>query len=1285
MLKFSVYLARHGSRYFVRLARLGVLFLFIVSAAGMLVSRYWLLPGIERYHDQVVYALSDAVGRPASIGRIEADWHGFRPHLVMVNVRFLDKQGAVALALDKVEGEVAWTSLFSRELRLYSLALDQPDLTIKRDAQGEIFVAGIAMSGAPSDGGTADWLLNQSQIEVRNARITWVDERRGVQPLTFNEVNLLIDNSWHSHRFALRALPPTELSAQLDMRGDFRGASFKDMSDWKGQLFAQLDYADVAAWRTWLSFPVSLSSGKGALRAWVDVDGGKVSQVTADLALSAVRTRLAGELPVLDLRTLRGRVGWRDGEQGMEVSTRNLSLRLRNGFELPPTDFYLRYALSADRGQASGEVRANKLDLLGLSTLSEYLPFNRGFKRRLAAFAPRGKVNDLDAEWDWQGDADKLLRFKLKARFTGMAMKQVGDIPGFSGLTGRVNGSDQSGTLSLNSRNFTLTAPGIMAEKLQFDTISAQIGWQTDRKGLEVSFGNVALVNPDMNGELSGTYRTLAGSPGEVDISGHFTHAAAKHVDRYIPIAAVSKDTHAWLNSGLVSGRSDDASLRLKGDLNKFPFPDGKGGTFLVRARIKDATVEFLKEWPRIENVNGNLLIDGTRLEVTAPAAFTAGNALHNVSAVIPDLISHDLSLQVDGEAAGDTARALEYIRKSPVRDILGGFTDNATALGQGELKLHLDIPLLGGRPVKVVGSYRLKGGDIDLGGGIPLLQQVSGEVLFTDSSVNSRDLVLRTLGGPAKLEVKSSDKARVISVNASGTSNMDALRSVSPQPVLRYLHGGSPWNLAVTVQGGQAEVLFISSMIGLTSDLPAPFAKRASEKMPLRYTQKIHADQQEVAVQYGESVNAQLSVYKKGNQWKVGHGILAFGKQRKWPQREGLWLVGEIPHLSLAGWGPMFGMLGAGATEDENDTGIAGMDLRISKVTGYRQSVEDLHVTAESDRGTLTARLASKELKGRVTWTPRDQGTLDVHLESLALKSGAQDGKAPAAEEGEGKPVAGNAPPARGESPDIHLVVEKFYYQRKPLGRLELQARQHEGDWQLQHLVLVVMDNPEAKMTGDATWQAASALPRTQIKFTLEIQEVGQLLERMGYPNTIRKGKGKLTGDLAWPGGPGDFDYAALNGSLGLAVENGEFLKIDPEVSGLLRILSLQAFSPKGVFSKGFVFDSIGGNATINRGVMATNDFSIKGSAVKVKLTGQVDMNAKTQTLKIVVEPSVSGGAAIFIAGIANPLVAIEFWIVNKFFKGPVEKVASVTFNVTGDWDKPLVRKEGEKPADAK
>ncbi|HKB58713.1 MAG TPA: YhdP family protein [Gallionellaceae bacterium] len=1286
----------------MRVVWLGSLLLVISGIGTVLLSRYYLFPHIEDYHDQIAYAVGSAFDRPVTIGKIEADWEGFRPHLLMINVRVQDQQGATALALERVESEVAWTSLFTGQLRLYSLILDQPDLSVKRDAHGELFVAGMAMSGSATNGEAADWLLNQSRIEVRDARVTWEDEMRAAPPLVFNDVNLLIDNGWRSHRFAFRALPPKTLSAQVDVRGDFRGASFGDIPGWRGELFAQLDYADVAAWGKWLPLPVPLSSGKGALRGWLEIRGGKISSITADLALSNVNTRLAPDLPVIALRTLHGRVGWRAVERGMEVSTRNLSLRLRNGFRLSPTDFYLRYALKPEQGRASGEVRANKLDLLGLSTLSEYLPFNRGFKRKLAAFDPRGQVTDLYADWDWQGDADKLLRFSVRGQFSGMAMKRVGGIPGFSGLTGRVDGNDGGGDLAITSRKLTLeTAPEILPEKIRFDSLVAQINWETGRQGLKLAFNNVTFSNPDLQGVLNGSYRTVTGSPGAVDMTAHLNRAVVKNVDHYIPIPALGKDVHAWLASGLVGGRSDDVNVRLAGDLAKFPFPDRQDGEFLVQARLKDAAIEFRKDWPSIENIDGELKIDGTRLAVTAPTATTLGNPLQNVSAVIPDLVSPDLSLQVYGESLGDAARALEYTRKSPVRDLVGGFTDKATARGNGQLKLRLDIPLAGTKPVKVDGRYRLLGTDVDLAPDIPLLQQARGDILFTDSSVATRDLAIQTLGGPAKVEVSSSDGGKVIRVKASGNSNMDVLRTFSTMPVLRYLHGGSPWELGVTVQHGETNVLFTSSLVGTRSDLPAPFDKPAADKMPFRFEQTIQNGQNsDITVQYGDFLNANVIRIRENGAWRVRHGVVAFGKHKRWPQREGLWLTGEIPHLSLVGWSPLLQMIGGGGGKPGSMTGIDGADLLIHKVTGFGQKVTALRLTARSHDGELFAQLSSREISGQVVWQPQAKdrlpaclgalaarapkaeaersGRLAICLRNLAISDGSHAGAGPSGAGGEGKPVPVPQEKSEGESPQILLEAGNFAFQGKKLGRLEVMAQQSGGDWSLEQVHLETPDGGE--FTANGKWLASAPQPRTALNFTLVIRDAGAVLSRSGYPGTVKKAGGSLSGALSWAGGPGDFYYSALDGSLRLKVGQGQFLKIAPDVSGLLRILSLQAFNLAAAFSQGFVFDSISGTATIKQGVLTTQDFEVDGAPAKVTMVGQVDLNNETQNLRIVIEPKVRGGTTMLFAIVGTPVGALTYWLIDKILGSPVEKIASVKFDVTGTWAKPNVSPVGER-----
>ncbi len=71
----------------------------------MLGLRYWILPNIERYHDPITLSISEAIGRPVTIGKIEADWLGMRPHLLLTDVRVFEQArlGSTALALNQVD------------------------------------------------------------------------------------------------------------------------------------------------------------------------------------------------------------------------------------------------------------------------------------------------------------------------------------------------------------------------------------------------------------------------------------------------------------------------------------------------------------------------------------------------------------------------------------------------------------------------------------------------------------------------------------------------------------------------------------------------------------------------------------------------------------------------------------------------------------------------------------------------------------------------------------------------------------------------------------------------------------------------------------------------------------------------------------------------------------------------------------------------------------------------------------------------------------------------------
>ncbi len=1268
MLKNSFLLAWHGMGKLTRFVLEVVLLFAIAGALLLLTLRYRILPDIERYHDQITAAASATIGQPLIVGGIAADWDGLRPRLLLSDVKILDKQGKVVLSLPRLENTVAWTSLPTAELRFHSLLIDSPDLSVRRDVQGRWFVAGIALSEQSTDAkDSSDWMLHQSSVIIRNARITWQDELRAAPALVLERVDLSIDNRHGHHRFAVRASAPEKLASRLDVRGNFSGDSFADMSDWHGELFTQLDYADVLAWKPWVPLPNAFKSGKGALRMWLGFKQGKLHSVDADVALAGVQARLSEELPQLDLKELRGRIGWQVLERGFEVSSRKLALQMRDGFELKPTDFYLRMLAGQDTQPPSGEIRANALRLGGIALMMNYLPFDNNVRQRWIDAQPRGDVTDLLATW--QGDFSNITRYDIKARFDGMSMHRIGDLPGFSGLSGKVDGSDSGGTLTLDSRKFMLDAPKLFSDPVEFDKLTARLGWQRNSRGLEIKLSNAELSNVDLAGTLYGSYQFEPDGPGLVDAYIDMTRVTVRRTGHYTPVPAVNKETRDWLQAALQGGQADRFRVRLRGDLRDFPFVGNERGIFRLEARAKGVEMEFVKGWPRLEDAQTQLLIEGKKLEVDAITATTAGAHLQNVKVIIPDLLENNPQLQVRGEAADTTQRCLDYILKSPVNGFLNRFTEGVTARGDGNLNLQIDIPLNGEAPVKVRGDYRFLNNDVDLGDTVPLLRQVNGVLLFTESSVNAGDINAQILGGAAHLMVQS-DKGALLT-EAHGKLDLDNLNKLAPHPLLHRLHGTADWKADIRVQDSQVDVTVDSDLQGIKSNLPAPLSKNAGERVSLHLEQKsLNPRQQTLGLSIGSIVDAKLlRQHGVDGAWNVRSGRIAFGGTDQRTARDGIRVIGKLPLLSLEGWG------GLGLVRQSEGVlpNISGIDLTVKKLTGYGNAVNDLAVKGSSRNGLVSLRLASRELNGDMIWQPQDNGKLLARFKNAMLGEGHSE-PAQAVQPATGKV----APPDNTTFPEVDLAVEKLSYKGRQLGKLEMELSEDDGDVLLDKFLLT---NPDGVMDISGVWQAVPEL--TRVKLRIDISDAGKILSRSGYPDSLKDGSGSLESNLYWAGAPDSFSYSKLNGAMHLNVGKGRFLKVSESQVGALKlisVLSLQRLSLDftDVFSKGFQFDSITGNAQIVNGLLLTNDMKLTGTGAKVTMTGQVDMNRETQDLKVRILPTIGDNVSL-LSFAAGPVVGVGVLLANKILRDPLDKLVSFEYNVRGSWADPKVDKVGQ------
>ncbi|MFN3567152.1 MAG: hypothetical protein ACK4V1_14350, partial [Burkholderiaceae bacterium] len=249
---------------------------YFAFGALLLATRYWLMPRIDEYRPALEREASRLLGADVRVGRIDAGWRAFNPHLRLADVRLLDPRGEARLALPQLEATISWASVPTLGLRFASLSILAPELDVRRLAGGRFAVAGFVIDPAAGggDGGAADWVLAQRHVAIRHATLRYTDETQAnAGTLALEDVNLVLEAGLRSHRFALQARPPADLASPIDVRARFDhgwGERASDVRHWTGRVFAQMDYADVARIARLarvLPESIEIARAQGALRA----------------------------------------------------------------------------------------------------------------------------------------------------------------------------------------------------------------------------------------------------------------------------------------------------------------------------------------------------------------------------------------------------------------------------------------------------------------------------------------------------------------------------------------------------------------------------------------------------------------------------------------------------------------------------------------------------------------------------------------------------------------------------------------------------------------------------------------------------------------------------------------------------------------------------------------------------------------------------------------------------------------------------------------------------------
>ena len=1337
---------------------LGVLFklaivAYFIFCALVLTLRYAVLPNIDSYKPDVEQLASRSIGNMVTIGDIQASWSGLRPRLTLDTVVIHDKSGNAALTLPSVSATLSWLTVVVGELRLQQIEINRPDMDIRRDADGKLYVAGIFVDlGKGGDGKGADWVLSQREIVIRDGRLRWNDKMRGAPELVLDDVDFLLHNQWRQHRFALKATPPAEFAAPLDIRASFEHPHFastiSDVKRWKGELYADFRDTDLTVWRAFFDYPIDMQRGKGSVRAWLNFDNAKVADFTADLTLSNVSARLRKDLEPLNLTEVSGRVSVREefnrdsedgtpafGENGHVIALTDFTMQTEDGRFLPRTTISESFTPARAGKPAKTEIRAHLLDLETIANFAERLPLPAEQRQMLNDFAPRGVLKDFSAQW--HGAYPNISAYNVKGQFVGLSLKPqaarpprprtanmpaqaaVPAIPGFENLTGRVEASDRGGVFSLASSKLVLQFPGYFDDPVMpFESLNMQATWAfQDNDQLLLDVQKMDFVHEHLAGAFSGKHlmplKRVAGGPqGTVDIQGKLNRLELQKVERYLPVQTPGTLRH-WLSGALLGGAVKDVKLRLKGELSQFPYPaeqDRTKGEFSIVGKIENGKLNYAPDmiakdgkspyWPVIDQINGTIAFDRARMEILADSARTSGTTLSRVKVVIPDLADHDSALEVDGEAAGPLQNFLRFTNESPVAEWIGHFTEETKASGNAKLSLKLLLPLHHVRDATVLGSLQFLGNTVTLRNIMPPLSATNGKLEFNEKGFSIGAIKSNFLGGPVTIS-GGTQRDGTILVKADGNLTAEGVRKTyatsATQRSLDRITGSARYTTAIRVKNGQPEVTVESNLAGVALDFPAPLRKLANESMPLKFELAgvpgsdpgILRDEMKISL--GSAISARyerLKTSDKDAEWKVVRGGIGVNVPAPQPD-SGLIANVSMKSLDIDAWrGALSSVVSSGrssnAGRQQDALSIAQyiepevLAARASELVIMGRKLDNVVVGASHSKDTWQANIDSEQASGYLTWvesrTGQGLGRVTARLASLVIpKSAASD----VTDLLEGKSMT-------TQMPAVDIVAENFELFGKKFGQLELAAHNARGfsgrEWRISKLAIT---NADAELKATGKWTSRDGENLSSLDYTLNIVDAGKLLERFGFANVLRGGKGKMDGEVSWKGLPFSLDIPSLNGHLSMDLVSGQFLKVDPAAAKLLGVLSLQSLPRRltldfrDVFSEGFAFDGVTATASIANGVAKTDNFKMRGVAATVLMDGTADIAKEAQNLHVVVIPEINVGAASVVYGLAvNPVIGVGTFLAQLFLRDPLMKAFTFEYQVTGPWKEPVVTK---------
>lgn len=1236
------------------------------------------LPLVPEYHGQLQAWASDAIGLPVRIGKIDARWRLKGPELFFSDARVLapDESRVLIRAETGSVGINLFGLIRERQLQAGWVELTGAQIDLYRSKDGRYRIQGFESreSEITTAGGSALDVIPKGTFELRDARIRYEDQTRGLGPWTFDEVTLLV--RYHGDSLELEGqigLPPA-LGADIELSARAQGdLTDPESIDW--QLLVEGEELDFAGWRQLLPVNLPAVTVTGDTSIWLAMEGGRLTQasVTTELRNLSGRISVSDDRPDVDvaLSYFAATLQLDRIESGWRLSGRDLQMA-GDGDVWPASQFEVEYLKSAESSVTTISGNASYLRFDELNQFLALIPVPDGFPDP-ASITLAGELRGLSASFSTPGEHQPL-QYDGEVDVAGLGFSTPAELPQAQGVTAHLKFDDSGGRLQLDTTDLSFSLPKAFRNEVQLRRVAGAIEWAISDEKVSVTTPGISIKSPDLDISAAAEFTySRQGGPPTLKVAATIADVDLSHLSLYL-VSRIPPKVLAWLDSGIVDGRIRSGRFVFNGPLKRRPFDSGEA-RMLARFAISDATVDYFPGWPVLKEVDADVTIENSKFTAQVHSANLMGTKVEYAVAKISDM--YESPMTVSATASGTLDRIVEFVKVSPLMDQLGRGFGDLEAQGRGFVETEMSIRLRKHHENDFSVGVQIVEGVIGFTGVRHKFVNVAGRLNASPLGLDGQEIAATLLGRPVTIDLfpvldDNNQRTATIMTVAGKTEIHSALDALN-LPIGARVDGAMDWNARVrfprrdSASGERFRIDVTSDLRGVTVDLPAPLAKDITEARPLAMNLVfIEYEGIDFGLTYGDEVTGRMALDLNDEGWRFRRGTVAVNAPAPdLPITDGLALVGRVAELDLDRWLELGSDSPSGRHLSEFLTSI---DLSVDAFDFYRQRLADARFQLNHNDREWLVQIDSEPIAGSL-FVPFDltgNAPIVANFERLLLKLPEED-------EARGEPLD----PA--ELPAMEVTAADFALGDRGFGVLQASLVRVPQGIKLQHFET---ESPSFTTRGDGEWTLTAGQHQSALTLGLDSTDVQATSRYLGYAGSVTGDKGTAMFDISWPGPPGSDFLKNASGTASISLENGQMTDVEPGAGRIFGLLSVTALPRRlsldfrDVFDKGFGYDTISGDFQINDGNAYTENLVLIGPAANVGIVGRIGLAAEDYDQVAVVYAKVGNALPVGVALVVSPVVGAAMFLITEILKEPLGELMQLHYHVTGSWEDPVVER---------